>query len=634
MDEPTLPNHASAAEIVPPMPVSQPAQTSNASVPAPTGMPEVIQKAIEEAQASRLPGAMFKDPVLQALRELRLQEPAIYANVRATLKALRVEGVDLPLGELEKHISDETKTDAAPEAAADRLVTLAREACTLAHDLDRRAVALIDCGTARQVWYCDTKGFEDWLRGQYYQAYRRGIGQQPIATAIATLQAIGIHDGQQIEVSQRVGKHGLSYVLDMGDERWSTIAIGPTGWSIMAISPVALTRSGTTRALPVPLGGGELDLLWKYANVNAMQRPLVLAWLLEALRPDTPYPVLELVGEQGTAKSTTQKVLRQLVDPSKVPLRGRPKTVEDIFVAAKNSHIVSYENLSSLSVEQQDALCMLSTGGGFAARKLFTNTEECSVELRRPIILNGIAACATRPDLVERTVHIQLPVISRDKRREQSQLDAEWESDYPAIVGGLMDLAAATLAQLSKVQLIQRERMADFQRLGEAMMQAMGQAAGSFSELYSVNQQDGVERALETSPIAMSLERFLASRPEETYWQGSVGTLHRLLLEQCLHDRGNFPKSPRALSDQLQRLAPALRQKGIEVALQARSRNGRQVTIMLLPAASNIGNPSSRPSPTSPDGTGRDDSDGGDGHPPIFRYHKERMPAEPSPPAH
>ena len=161
----------------------------------------------------------------------------------------------------------------------------------------------------------------------------------------------------------------------------------------------------------MPQAGGDLGLLWQHVNIPADRRLLVLTWLLDCFRPDTPFPILELVGEQGSAKSTTQSVLRSLVDPNKVMLRGRPKTVEDIFVAAQNNWLVSYENLSGLTAEQQDAFCTLATGGGFASRQLYTNGEEHVMETKRPVVLNGIAVVATRPDLIDRVIHVSMPVI-------------------------------------------------------------------------------------------------------------------------------------------------------------------------------------------------------------------------------
>ena len=74
-------------------------------------------------------------------------------------------------------------------------------------------------------------------------------------------------------------------------------------------------------------------------------RMIVAPQVLEAFRCDTPYPLLEFTGEQGSAKSTNQTLIRSLIDPNQVMLRGRPKTVEDIYVSAKNNHLLSFENL-------------------------------------------------------------------------------------------------------------------------------------------------------------------------------------------------------------------------------------------------------------------------------------------------
>ena len=124
-------------------------------------------------------------------------------------------------------------------------------------------------------------------------------------------------------------------------------------------------------------------------------------------------------------------MLRSLVDPNKVMLRGRPKTVEDVFVAAANNWLVSYENLSGLTPEQRDAFCTLATGGGFASRQLYTNGEEHVMETKRPVVLgNGIAVVATprsdrpgdprRPALHSLPMHgATIPTPTRAGERDQ-----------------------------------------------------------------------------------------------------------------------------------------------------------------------------------------------------------------------
>jgi hypothetical protein len=293
------------------------------------------------------------------------------------------------------------------------------------------------------------------------------------------------------------------------------------------------------------------------------------------LRPDTPFPVLELVGEQGSAKSTTQSVLRGLIDPNKVMLRGRPKTVEDVFVAGANNWVVSYENLSSLTPEQQDALCTLSTGGGFASRQFYTNGEEHVLECKRPVMMNGIAVVATRPDLIDRVIHVDLPRIPAQARREDADTHAGWQRDQSRAFGGLLDLFAAALAVLPSVRLTHKQRMADFERLGEAVARVLGFEPGEFQAQYAELVRAGIDRALESNAVAQALDKYIAERLTPLNWQGTAGQLYDILNGGYgIPDRSTWPRSPKGLSDQLRRIAPAYRAKGIEISHLGHSREG------------------------------------------------------------
>jgi len=134
-------------------------------------------------------------------------------------------------------------------------------------------------------------------------------------------------------------------------------------------------------------------------NVTEAQRPLVAAALLNAFHPHGPYFVTNYVGEQGTAKSCAARIQRQLIDPNENPLRSPPKEERDLMAQAAGNRCVALDNLSSLPSWLSDALCRLATGGGHSARTLYTDLEEISLAVKRPVILNGIEDVATGPIL-------------------------------------------------------------------------------------------------------------------------------------------------------------------------------------------------------------------------------------------
>ena len=106
---------------------------------------------------------------------------------------------------------------------------------------------------------------------------------------------------------------------------------------------------------------------------------MAVAWVLACLRERGSYPVLVLSGEQGSAKSTFAAILRALIDPNSAALRALPREDRDLFIAASNSHLLCFDNVSGLPAWISDTLCRLATGGGFAVRQFESNHSRVPV---------------------------------------------------------------------------------------------------------------------------------------------------------------------------------------------------------------------------------------------------------------
>jgi hypothetical protein len=250
--------------------------------------------------------------------------------------------------------------------------------------------------------------------------------------------------------------------------------------------------------LPVPERGGSLDDLRPFVNVASDDDFILLAaWILAALRSRGPYPVLVLLGEHGTAKTTTARVCRRLVDPSASDVRAEPREPRDLMVAATSGHVVALDNISRLPDWLSDSICRLSTGGGFSTRALYTDQDEVIFEATRPVILNGITSIVTRGDLLDRAIVLTLPVIRDPKRLVETDYMRAFEVARPRILGALLDAVVVGLRRHRHVQLDRLPRMADFAVWTTACETACPWPAGQLMAAYTANRHGAIEVTLD-----------------------------------------------------------------------------------------------------------------------------------------
>jgi hypothetical protein len=432
----------------------------------------------------------------------------------------------------------------------------------------------------RETWPIRSKRFRAWLRRRYYEATGEGASAAEIRSALDLLEARAQFDAPERSVHVRTAEHAGHIYLDLADEHWRAVEIGPEGWRVIGCPPVRFRRPAGMLPLPVPEPeqGASIEVLNSFLNLsNSNDFVLIVAWLLAALRPGGPYPLLAISGEQGSAKTVLSKLLKALIDPNVAPVRALSREERELMIAANNGYLLAFDNLSGLPNWLSDALCRLTSGGNFAVRQLYTDQEEVLFESTRPILLNGIEDVVSRPDLGDRAIFLTLPPIGETHRRPETELWREFEIARPRILGALLDAAVHGLRAIGRVQLDQLPRMADFAFWATACETALW-PAGTVARAYAANRRAAIESIAEADPLATCVRALMIDR---TTWTGSASELLSLCAERARADISSgtaWAKNPRALACRLRRAQTFLRTLGIEITF---SREGRTGTRMI-----------------------------------------------------
>ena len=470
----------------------------------------------------------------------------------------------------------------------------------------------------RETWLINSAGFRQWLTRVYYKTCGGKVpNTEVMQSALNVISASAVFDGNELPVFLRVAEHEGAIYLDLADESWHAVKIDSEGWQIVESEnvPVRFIRKRGMLPILVPVSGGTIDELYRFVNLpDVDDQILFVGWLLAALRPSGPYPVLAVNGEQGSAKSTLCRFARKLIDPNAMNLRRPPKDERDLAVCAANSHILAFDNLSGLRTVFSDGLCALATGSGLGTRKLYSDGEEMLFFAKRPIVINGIEVVATRPDLMDRSVQLTLRQISPVNRKEESDLEPEFDEARPRILGALLNAVSCALRKYDETQLPEKPRMADFAHWVTAAESALGWERGTFMKAYLKNRASANELAIEASAVGPVIVGFVRKNGK---WAGTIKDLLAALNDIAgarTKDEKNWPQNARALSGKLRRIAPNLRGVGIDLNWGGKSERGRVVSlenIGIIPSVPSVPSVSNRKSlqdnsldpDGSPDGT-------------------------------
>ena len=466
-------------------------------------------------------------------------------------------------------------------SAADRLIGLVLESgIEFFHDPEQHGWASIRVDGHWENHPVRSRPFQLFLLRTYYRATGESPGAPAIRAAQELFEAKALFDGEESPVNLRVADHQGKLYLDLCDRAWRAVEVDGQGWRIVARPQPRFHRTRGSQPLPAPERGGGLEELRRFLNVDQQGWTLIKSFLVAALRPGVPCPILVAKGEQGAGKTTACRIISALLDPRTGALRGVPREVRDLTAAARNSWIVCFDNLSHLPDELADAACRLATGGGFGGRELYSDHDEAVFDATRPLVFNAIPDLgAARPDFLDRAVIVEFLDMKPEMRRDEAQFWREFEQARPRILGALLDAATAGLRNLPKVRLNQLPRMADFALWVSACEESLGMKPGEALSCVPVQPRRDAPMALESSPLFEPVAKLAQ--------EGFSGTVAELLTRlNCMMSENmrrsvRWPKAPSALGTALRRMASNLRAAGIEIQFSRTDIRGRRVVSLV-----------------------------------------------------
>ena len=321
-----------------------------------------------------------------------------------------------------------------------------------------------------------SRAYREWFFHEFFAQYNTLPGARPFHAVLNQLEAEANHNDQlqHLAVWQRVGSRRCDPLPDQDDAAVSGpqppapgprrqillnlanpecefVEISSTGWKTTAGAGALFQSSRSTVSLPAPDASsqpGALESLRSCLNLPSRADWLrCLAWLLAALRPDGPFPVLILQGPPGSGKSFAARILRSVIDPCSSPLTPIPSSVRDLRTLARQNWILAFDHISTLSPPLTDALCRLSSGLGATLRESSgPGAEPLQQYYKRPVLLAVTERWSCPADLARRALTVTLPPLTP---RTEASLLTVFDQAWPGILAALCSAVGLALSRMN-----------------------------------------------------------------------------------------------------------------------------------------------------------------------------------------
>jgi hypothetical protein len=340
---------------------------------------------------------------------------------------------------------------------------------------------------SRRILPLRSADFRDWLTASYYSEFETAPSALALQSVIRTLEARAQYgDSPAQKVDHRVSFEGDPFApskifLDMANASGEILEITSQGWRLTDNLRQSFRHSPGMLALPSPANPSSpipkrLAGLATLFNLSPTARSLVFLWLVSAVRPVGPYPILVLRGPAASGKSMLARALRTLIDPSTVPLHRLPTSARDLLQFATNNWTLVFDHVHRISIEISDALCSVSSGAAIETAQP-DYRDNAVREIARPIILIAPGDQAQSPwtptrSLTSRSLAIHLAPIAA--RRSEAAVWSDFQALRAPALAALADAVSSALRGVRDVDIGHIARFPDSVAWAAAAAPALG----------------------------------------------------------------------------------------------------------------------------------------------------------------
>ncbi|MDW7658026.1 MAG: hypothetical protein SCM11_12730 [Bacillota bacterium] len=239
----------------------------------------------------------------------------------------------------------------------------------LFRDTQNKTYVIFPADNGVRIYGIETADFESYLTSDYFMYKGEAIKRQYLRQLTKLLDSLAKEYGKTVDLELRCNWDAGSIMYDLHDKDHHVVRINEQGWAIeYCKKPLFKTYPHQLPQVP-PIDGRALDEFLALFNVSQEDRLLFKVFVVSLFIPGLPHPILKIEGEKGSAKSTATRLLKLLVDPSKVELLSFPRENREMVQQLDHHYYLAYDNLSSIPRWASDALCRAVSGDGYSCRK-------------------------------------------------------------------------------------------------------------------------------------------------------------------------------------------------------------------------------------------------------------------------